>query len=188
MTNLRSALERAVDELPAGLRDHVRRVVADAQRLARIHGVDVERATIAALGHDLARAEQPAELVRQAEVAGLAIDDVERSQPILLHGAVSAHLMAEGYAVTDAEVLAAARHHTTARAGMGALEKLIFVADKTEPEKARGALELAEARRLADGSLDAAMRAILDWQVARAIEEGWPLHPDTIAARNELVG
>ena len=186
-TDLRSALEGAVAELPRGLRDHVLRVVTEARRLAERYGVDEERTVVAALGHDLARGLSPDELLRQAEAAGLAPSDVERAEPILLHGAVSAWLMAERFGVNDADTLAAARYHTTARAGMSALERVIYVADKIEPEKARADPALAEARRLADEGVEAAMRILLDRHVSKALERGWPLHPDTVAARNELV-
>jgi predicted HD superfamily hydrolase involved in NAD metabolism len=181
------ALRQEVDALPRGLRDHVLRVVDEAQRLARAHGIDEERATIAALGHDLMRGHSPAELLHHAEASGLAPSAIERSEAILLHGPLSARLMAGRFAISDADALAAARHHTTARAGMAALERLIYVADKIEPEKARLDPALARARELAADDLDAAMRVILDRQVARAVERGWPLHPDTVAARNELL-
>ena len=187
-TDVQTALEAAVAELPAGLRDHVLRVVREARRLALRYRVDEDRATLAALGHDLARGHTPAGLLRQAEVAGLAPSDIERAQPILLHGPLSVRLMAERFGIEDADVLAAARYHTTARVGMSALERVIYVADKIEPEKARREPALADARRLADSDLDAALRCLLDYQVSRAVERGWPLHPDTVAARNELVG
>ena len=183
----KAKLRRAVGELPAGLREHVLRVVEEARRLARLHGIDVERAEIAALGHDLARALPAHELLSQSETMSIAASDVERGEPILLHGPVGARLMASRYGINDEELLAAARRHTTARAGMSAIERLMFVADKIEPEKARRDRALAEARRLADGGLNAAMRVILDRQVARAVEHGWPLHADTVAARNELI-
>ncbi len=186
-TDVRSALEGAVADLPPGLRDHVLRVVTEARRLAERYGVDEERTVVAALGHDLARALPPDELLRQAETGGLTPSEVERAEPILLHGGVSAWLMAERFGVDDAEVLAAARYHTTGRAGMSALERVIYVADKIEPEKARGDPALAEARRLADESLEAAMRVLLNRHISKALERGWPLHPDTVAARNELV-
>ena len=186
-TDVRAALEGAVDELPRGLRDHVRRVVTEARRLAIRYGVDEERAAVAALGHDLARAQPPSELLREAGAAGLELSAVERGSPILLHGTLGAHAMAERFGVEDAEVLAAARFHTTGRPGMSALERLIFVADKIEPEKVRGEPALAEALRLADKSLEAAMRCLLDIHVGRALAQGWPLHPDTVAARNELL-
>ncbi len=187
MTDPRSALEVAVDALPRGLREHVLRVVEEARRLARRHGLDEDRAVIAALGHDLARADSPGDLLKRAEAFGIGVLDVERAEPILLHGPLGARLMAKRFGITDADALAAAHHHTTARAGMSAIERLIYVADKIEPHKAREDAALAQARRLADASLDAAMRVILDRQVARAVERGWPLHPDTVAARNELL-
>jgi predicted HD superfamily hydrolase involved in NAD metabolism len=187
MSDPRSALQSAVDALPRGLRDHVLRVVEEARRLAARHGIDEERATIAALGHDLARADSPGDLLKRAQALGIGVSDIERREPILLHGPLSARLMAERFGIEDADALAAARYHTTARAGMSAIERLIYVADKIEPHKAREDAALAEARRLADESLEAAMRVILDRQVARAAERGWPLHPDTVAARNELL-
>ncbi len=187
-TDVRTELEAAVAELPAGLRDHVLRVVTEARRLALRYGVDEDRATLAALGHDLARGHTSARLLRQAEAVGLAPSDIERAQPILLHGPLSARLMAERFGIDDADVLAAARYHTTARAGMSTLERVIYVADKIEPEKARREPALADARRLADSDLDAALRCLLDYKVSRAVERGWPLHPETVAARNELVG
>ena len=183
----RVPLEGAVGELPRGLRDHVLRVVTEARRLAERHGIDEERATLAALGHDLARAQSPSELLRGAQAAGLELTPIERADPMLIHGALGARIMAERFGVPDEELLAAARYHTTGRIGMSALERLIFVADKVEPEKVRGRPELAEARRLADESLEAAMRRLLDWQVRRALDRGWPLHPNTVAARNELL-
>ncbi len=186
--DVRTELEAAVADLPAGLRDHVLRVVTEARRLALRYGVDEDRATLAVLGHDLARGHTSTDLLRQAEAAGLTPSDIERAQPILLHGPLSARLMAERFGIEDAGVLAAARYHTTARAGMSALERVIYVADKIEPEKARREPALADARRLADSDLDAALCGLLDYQVLRAVERGWPLHPDTVAARNELVG
>jgi predicted HD superfamily hydrolase involved in NAD metabolism len=186
-TDVREELGAAVAELPTGLGDHISRVVTEARRLAHQHDIDEERAVIAALGHDLYRGHPPEDLLREAEAAGIAISDEERSQPILLHGPLGARMMAERYGITDEDVLAAARHHTTAQAGMSDIEKLLFVADKIEPEKARSQPALAEAREAAYHDLDIAMCIILDYQVARAIERGWPLHPDSVAARNELL-
>ena len=180
-SQVRERLEAAVAKLTPGLRDHVLRTVREARRLARLHGIDEERAVVAALRHDLARTEAPSGLVRGATAAGLELSDLER------HGDEGARIMAERFGIEDEEVLDAARYHTTARAGMGALERLVFIADKIEPEKAREELEVAEARRMADESLEAAMRCLLDRQVARALERGWLLHPDTVAARNELL-
>lgn len=184
---VRTQLEAAVDALPAGLRDHVYRVVEESRRLGQAHDVNEDRVLIAALGHDLYRSHVDAKLLAEAEVAGLEIASVERSQPILLHGPLGALAMANKFAVSDEDVLAAARHHTTARPGMSLLEKIIFVADKVEPQKASSVPAFVDAKAVADRDLDAAIRLILDHLIERALDRGWPLHPDTITARNELV-
>ncbi len=51
----------------------------------------------------------------------------------LWHAPVGAIIAASEFNVTDKEVLNAIRYHTTGRAGMSKLEKVIYVADMTEP-------------------------------------------------------
>ncbi len=181
------ALRNAVDGLPRGLRAHVLRVVDEAVRLARIHGVDEERTRLAALGHDIFRGHSPQELLALAAMLGVEPDLLERESPVLLHGPLASRVLAERYGVRDRQVLDAARWHTTARPGMTPLEKVLFLADKVEPGKAarnRGRLQV---RSLAERDLDGAMLRFLEMGLAYALRKGWPLHPDTVAARNELL-
>jgi HD superfamily phosphohydrolase YqeK len=70
---------------------------------------------------------------------------------------------------------------------MSLLEKVIFVADKIEPGKVRSKPALAKVRDLADRDLDAAILEYLNQMAAVAKEEGWPLHPEAVAARSELL-
>jgi HD superfamily phosphohydrolase YqeK len=67
------------------------------------------------------------------------------------------------------------------------LQKLIFVADKIEPHKAARHPAVARVTELAPRDHDAAMLAYLDPHLVVAAETGWPLHPRTVAARNELI-
>ena len=76
--------------LPEGLREHLFRVEEVATEVAMLHGVEVERARVAALAHDLARAITGEELLLRAQQLGLAIHPVEERVPILLHGPVAA--------------------------------------------------------------------------------------------------
>jgi predicted HD superfamily hydrolase involved in NAD metabolism len=181
------SLREQIEGLPGGLRRHIEAVAAEARRLARLHGVDEERAALAAWSHDIVRATDPAELLRLARELGLNPNEVEKAAPILLHGPVAARLLASRYGVEDEEVLAVARWHSTGRAGMSALEKVLFLADKVEPGKAAGRPELEEIRRLAETDLDGAVLRYLDLQLLEAVRQGWPLHPDAVAARNELI-
>ena len=182
------ALKAAIARLPRGLAEHVERVAAEADRLAAgFKELGREQVELAAWGHDIARALSPQELLPRARRFGLAVSPVEEEAPILLHGPVGAEILRREYGIDDREVLAAARFHSTGRAGMSLLEKVIFVADKIEPGKVRAKPPLARVRELADRDLDAAILEYLDQMLVVASEEGWPLHPQAVAARNELL-
>jgi predicted HD superfamily hydrolase involved in NAD metabolism len=182
------ALKAAIGRLPLGLAEHVERVVAEAERLAAgFTGLDRERVELAAWGHDIARALSPQRLLAEARRFGLEVSPVEAQAPILLHGPVGAEILRRDYGIEDAEVLAAARFHSTGRAGMSLLEKVIFVADKIEPSKVRAKPALARVRELAHHNLDAAILEYLDQMLKTARRQGWPVHPDAVAARKELL-
>ena len=182
------AVREAVTRLPRGLAEHIERVAAEADRLAAgFKELDREQVELAAWGHDIARALSPQELLAKARQFGLEVGPVEEEAPILLHGPVGAEMLRQGYGIDDPQVLAAARFHSTGRAGMSLLEKVIFVADKIEPGKVRAKPALARVRDLADRDLDAAILEYLDQMLETAREEKWPLHPQAVAARNELL-
>jgi predicted HD superfamily hydrolase involved in NAD metabolism len=108
-------------------------------------------------------------------------------EPILLHGPLAVQVLREQYKVLDADVLGAVAAHTTARPGMTPLQKLIFIADKIEPQKMGHRPEIMRVSDLAESDLDEALFAYLEYQIGDALRGGWPLHPNTIAARNELL-
>ncbi len=181
------ALRDRVARLPSGLRDHVLRVEVEALRLAAAYGLESERLQLAVLGHDLYRAHGPKQLLSLATVLLGPPNPVEEAEPILLHGPLAALAMQAEYGIDDADVLNAARYHTTARPDMTLLEKALFLADKIEPEKVDRVPELEQVRRLAEHDPDEAILRYLDYQVRRSADLGWLLHPDLVATRNELI-
>jgi predicted HD superfamily hydrolase involved in NAD metabolism len=187
MKDAEELLRAALLKLPKGLVEHILRVVDEAERLAAIHGLDRDAARIAALGHDVLRAHSNERLLRIAAEQGYALDPSERMAPILLHGPLAVPILRERYGVVDRDVLAAVAGHTTARAGMTPLEQLLFVADKIEPEKRARAGAIDRVAELAEKDLAEAVLAYLDYHVLHALESRWPLHPNTIAARTELL-
>jgi nicotinate-nucleotide adenylyltransferase len=96
---------------------HTMKVLDMAVELARIYDVDVVKARVAALFHDLCK---------DGTAPG---NDLE-------HAGAAADRMAREFGVTDADVLNAVRYHTTGRAGMSRLEIIIFLADTLEPTRA----------------------------------------------------
>lgn len=182
-----SRLREAVDALPKGLREHVLRVEIECVRMAQLHDVDVERAKLAALGHDLVRHKKGDELIAMATVYGLTIDVVEEESPILLHGPIAARIIETFYEVTDEEIIAGIDCHTTARPGMSKLEQVLFVADKIEPHKLESHAAYAEVYDLALTDLDAAVLRYLELNLEESIRRHWLVHERSHLTRNELL-
>jgi predicted HD superfamily hydrolase involved in NAD metabolism len=187
MNEAEELLRAALTKVPPALAEHVLRVTDEALRLADVHGVDREAAKIAALAHDLLRAMSAERLLAICDDQNYAADPVDRLEPILLHGPLAVKILRDQYKVLDADVLGAVASHTTAGPGMSRLQKLIFVADKIEPHKMGGRPAVIHVGDLAESDLDAAMLAYLEYYVLTAMETGWALHPNTVAARNELI-
>jgi HD superfamily phosphohydrolase YqeK len=70
---------------------------------------------------------------------------------------------------------------------MGTIEKILFVADKADPNKLLKRPELAEVRQLGDVDLDAAILKYLDLEQSRSVERGLTFHPRELATRNWLL-
>ncbi len=154
---------------------HTLRVAETAERLAKLHGLDSERARLAGLLHDTAREVGKEELLRVAGEDGLPVGDFERERPILLHGPVAAKLARENLGMEDGEVLDAVRAHTTGDPGMGPLALALFVADKIEPGREQPGVE--DLRELARVSLHRAARAALEDSVSYNERRDRPAHP-----------
>jgi len=154
---------------------HTLRVAETAERLAKLHGLDSERARLAGLLHDTAREVGKEELLRVAGEDGLPVGDFERERPILLHGPVAAELAREDLGVEDGEILDAVRVHTTGEPGMGPLALALFVADKIEPGREQSGVE--DLRELAPVSLHRAARAALEDSISYNERRDHPVHP-----------
>jgi predicted HD superfamily hydrolase involved in NAD metabolism len=184
---LETRLRDAIQVLPDGLRAHILRVEDESRALALAHGVDERRAVLAALGHDLVRHLKGPELLAMAARYGLTPDAVETASPILVHGPIAARILSRDYSFDDAEVLAGIDCHTTARAGMSALEQVLFIADKVEPHKLAREPALEAVRALASEDLRAGVLRFLDYNLEQAVRRGWLVHPRSLEARNELL-
>ena len=159
---------------------HTLRVADTAADLARIHGLDEDRARLSALIHDAARETEPEEFLRLAEEWKLPIGEPERQSPKLLHGPVAAELARRELGVRDEEVLKAVRAHTTAKPGMEPLALTLYVADKIEP--ARDYPSVERLRKLAREDLYAATTEALRRAISYNEGRGKDVHPSSRAA------
>lgn len=156
-----------------------------ARSLARRFGAAEEQAGAAGLLHDLARALSPEALLKAADRSGIVVDEIERRNPILLHGPVAAEQVRQELGITDRALLDAIRYHTTGRAGMSPLEMVVYLADLIEPGRNYPGVE--GLRELAGEDLVVACRAGLEQTLRYCLDQGWLIHPRSLEARNALI-
>ncbi len=114
---------------------HTLGVAALAEELAKRHGVDVKKARLAALAHDLAKEIPLDHQVRLARRWDLLEFPEDESTPAVLHGPIAAYWLLHNYGIDDQEVLNAVAHHTLGVPGMQILEMLIYSVDLVEPNR-----------------------------------------------------
>ena len=160
--------------------EHTLNVRRLAVRLAKIHHVDVEKAALAALLHDIAK-EMPKDQMLQlfSENAIISGNIAQRLFPVW-HGHAAAILARTQYGVDDEEILSAIRCHTTGRSGMTPLDKVIYLADMASEERSYPEAEQLRAR--AEKNLDAAVLDGLGMTIAWNKQQGKQLDPETLEA------
>lgn len=164
---------------------HTVNVAEEARRLALIWGVDADKAYLAGLIHDLAK-ELPADEAKTLLLKAVVAEKRELNMPnVAIHGFLGAYIAKERFSICDEEVLAAARYHTTGRVGMSQLEKIIYIADFTEP--GRRFPEADVIRKISEESLDLAVLRESEFVIRFVIDSGKVLCPETVEVRNSLL-
>ena len=162
---------------------HTLAVASEALALARHYGVEPEKAELAALFHDMFR-EKPQEILDEY-VRELGLDTSYLGNSNLAHGRIAGIIMKRDYGIKDQDIINAVSYHTTGRAGMSALEKIIYLADAIEPGRGYPGAEVL--RELAYENLDQAcinaMNRSIDFIKSRGLVLDW----DTIRARDYLM-
>ncbi len=159
---------------------HTTGVAYTAAALAMCYGGSMEAALTAGYLHDCAKELAYEESLRICEENHLPVTEVERRNPFLLHGKAGAQLAKTVYGVEDEDILNAIWYHTTGRANMSLLEKIIFVADYMEPSRNQ-APNLTEIRQLAFLDLDRAVVRILEDTLSYLNAGGGEVDPATEA-------
>lgn len=171
------------EHVPQSRLDHILRVEQMAVELASHHKVDVEKAAIAGLMHDLAKYFKPTLLLEMARTEGLEIDPVSLAHPHLLHADVSAIVARDTFGVKNEEVLQAIANHTLGRPGMSKLCCIVFLADSIEPGRGDTS-QLQTLRQLSYQDLHQAVWRTCDYSLKFLLETHCLIHPRTIATRN----
>ncbi len=166
--------------------NHTLGVAAEARRWAPLYGADPDKAYVAGLLHDCAKNFSPERTREYCEKYGVELDPYCMKEKALIHAFIGPTVAKADYGVDDAEILSAIYYHTTAKADMTPLEKVIYIADMTEP--GRKMEQSAELRRMLEqGDADGALIHGISSSICFVIKKGSLIHPDSVYALNFLI-
>ncbi len=164
---------------------HSLAVADEAYRLAKRYGADPDKAKTAGILHDILKDDSPETQLQILRDFGILLSDIEQQAPKLWHARAGAVFIEQVLGLKDRDIVEAVRYHTTAKAGMSTLEKVLYLADFTSAD--RDYEDVDEMRRLVDIGMLPAMQYALRYTITELVERGVPVHPDTLAAYNECM-
>ena len=103
-----------------------------AKELAQKFNLNTDKAYIAGLLHDCAKC-FPNDKLLEIIKTHLQVEECEMLNYKTLHAPVSAYIAKKEFSIDDKEILSAIRWHTLGKLEMTDFEKIVFLADKIEP-------------------------------------------------------
>ncbi|MBR0112301.1 MAG: nicotinate (nicotinamide) nucleotide adenylyltransferase [Clostridia bacterium] len=160
---------------------HSECVSESAGILAERYGADPEKAKLAGLLHDITKrlhSDEHADLIGK-------MTPLEKSSPKVWHQISAPVFLKSRGIVTDEEILEAIRWHTTGKAGMTLLSKIVYVADYISAE--RDYPDVETVRKLATLSLEHAILYTSRYTVRTLALNDRPVHPATLDCYNDML-
>lgn len=132
-----------------------------------------DKAFVACLLHDVAKYIKPCDYAKYGFMPDCDMP------PSVVHSFLGAQVARRDFGITDEEILNAIAYHTTGRPNMTRLEKLVYVADKTEETRSY------PIKHLLKGTFEENFIACLEeaygWCVERHSDSVYPLSEQTLA-------
>ena len=174
-----------LDSLSEYRRVHSLNVSAEAVRYAEKYGGDVEKARLAGLLHDVTKETDFDTQLQIIENGGIMLTELEKRSPKLWHAISGACYVRDVIGIDDEDIFNAIRFHTTARAGMSQLEKIIFLADFTSAERDYPDIDVI--REHAEHSIEEGMLYGIKFTISRLVGRGDLVSPDALSAYNDIL-
>lgn len=156
-----------------------------ARTLAAKYGADVNKAALAGLVHDIMKNVTEAGQRAVIDRAGIVLSEAESANPKVLHSIAGEAFLRTDCGIEDEEILSAVRYHTTGRAGMSLLDKVIYIADFISADRDYPDVDVV--RRLADASLEQAILYTAGYTISKLVSKGKIIHPATVDCYNDTL-
>ena len=154
-----------------------------AVALAKRWGADVTDAARAGILHDITKAIDGPLQLTLCDAYGKLLDDFSKRYPRTLH-ALTGSMVAQRIFGENPAVVSAIESHTTGKANMTLLEKIIYVADYMEPNRDFPGVE--KLRELAFSDLDGALKLGLEMTLEHLKAQGAEVSPASRSALDWL--
>lgn len=164
---------------------HSVNVSKEARKLAKLYGADEEKAAIAGILHDITKETPKDEQLQIILDGGIILDSIQMNAPKLWHSISGSVYVQKELGIEDEDILNAIKYHTTGRAGMTLLEKIIFIADFTSEE--RDYKGVSTMRKKSRKSLEEAMLYGFKFTFSDLSKRELAIHPDELYCYNEIV-
>lgn len=164
---------------------HSLAVADEAVKLAEKYGADKNRAYLAGLLHDITKNDSYDNHLKIFKEFGIILTELENNAPNLWHAMSGAAYVQYVLNIDDADVVSAIRYHTTAKAGMTLLQKIIYLADFTSSDRNYPDVDIM--RSLAESDMDAAILYAVKLTINKLTKANTAIHPDTFEAYNNIV-
>lgn len=161
---------------------HSECVSESAYNLAVRYGADPEKAKLAGLLHDITKCFKAQD---QLSLIGDSITPLERSNYKVWHQMSGAEYIRRNKLTDDEEIISAVRWHTTGKADMTLLEKIVYTADFISAE--RDYPDVETVRKLAYISLEHAMLYTSRYTIKSLVALDRPVHPSTLDCYNDIL-
>lgn len=181
--DIRALLKEKLDEYRYV---HSLGVADSALELALIYGADEEKAYFAGLVHDIMKNTSPEIQLQIMEKGGIILSQVEKNNKALWHAMAGQIYLRDEMGITDEDILGAVRYHTTGKADMSLLQKVVYIADYISAERDYPDVDVMRSLSLNVGLDEAALYA-LKFSLGKFSRENRVIHTDSVDYYNELV-
>ena len=181
-------IEKLKEDLKIVLSDsrynHSISVMNMCEALASKYNVNVKKAKLIGLMHDMAKDMTKEEKMQYVKNNNIECSLIEEKIVEILHGKIAADICKKRYQF-DEEMCTAIKYHTTGKENMTLLEKILFIADKIDETRNYEGVE--ELRKLAFEDLDKSILKNIDDTLIINIQKNRLILEESIKTRNNLL-
>jgi len=158
-----------------------------ACKLADKYNLDNKKAYLAGLLHDTAKCFKTDKLLDIINREGFELEEGEIDNYKTLHAPASAIVAQKEFGINDVEILSAIRWHTIGKLGMSLFDKIIFLADKIEPNtRDKAASEILWKMLDEENGLDKAILECYKYTIKSLVDRNLKICIKTIEIYNSL--